>query len=256
MKTATNVSVGKAATQSQDGPLQPPGPTSPLDISVVVPTLNEATHVQRSVQSAIAAGAKEVIVADGGSDDDTVRIASEAGARTIASSRGRGTQQNAGAAIASGEWLVFLHADNWLGEQALLPIDRVASDCQCGAFHQQIDNSRITYRAIELGNFVRARFLRTPYGDQGIFVRRSMFEQVGGFPNEPLMEDVLLMRKLRPFGRPTILPGPIHVDARRWERTGVATQTLRNWLLITLLYCGASPTRLARFYSPHKESAS
>ena len=113
------------------------------------------------------------------------------------------------------------------------------------------------YRILELGNWFRARFLRRPYGDQGLFVRRELFFRVGGFPEVPLMEDLLIAAALRREARPVLLPGPLHVSARRWQKVGVLRQTLRNWSLlwknidrISWQKRGVRPQRLARHYPP------
>ena len=97
----------------------------------------------------------------------------------------------------------------------------------------------------------RAAWRGLPYGDQGIFVRRALFDRIGGFPETRLMEDLLFGKALRRVGRPILLPGPIHVSARRWQRHGVVRQTLRNWALLTARSFGAPPDRLARYYPPH-----
>lgn len=221
-------------------------------ISVIIPTLNEIDHVDASVRHAAALGPLDVIVADGGSRDGTQEAAAAAGARVVTSRPGRGPQLNVGALAAQGETLVFLHADTWLAPPARAQLDGALEDARtvCGAFRQRIDASGVVYRALERGNALRAGVCGVPYGDQGIFVRRAAFDSVGGFPDEPLMEDVELMRRLRRIGRPVLLPGPLHVSARRWRERGVARQTARNWMILAAWSCGVSPRRLARWYSP------
>lgn len=118
----------------------------------------------------------------------------------------------------------------------------------CGAFRQRIDASGLLYRWLEAGNAFRARRLRTPYGDQAIFVRSELLERVGGVPDLPLMEDVELMRRLREHTRPVLLDGPLTVSARRWRRRGVVRQTATNWALVLAYRCGVSPERLASWY--------
>lgn len=223
-----------------------------MSLSVIIPTLNEANHLRRCVQSAQTAGATEILVADGGSCDETVCLAEELGARVIASATGRGTQLNAGATAATGEVLLFLHADNWLPKAAGEQIAKALRDesVHHGAFRQTIDAHGFKYRWLERGNAFRARVLATPYGDQAMFARRASIETAGGFPDQPLMEDVALARKLRKLGRPVLLDGPLGVSARRWQQQGVVRQTLRNWMIVTAWGLGVSPERLVRWYRP------
>ena len=227
-----------------------------MRISIIIPALNEAAVIERAIQAAHAASADEVILADGGSQDETVDLATRAGCRVITSKPGRARQQNLGADAATGDVLLFQHADNWLDKTAL---DQVRSALQnprviAGAFRQQIPLPGRLYRYLEKGNAWRARCWGLPYGDQGIFLRRKLFEQVGGFPEVPLMEDVLLMQRIRRRQRPVLLAGPIHVDPRRWQRHGLVRQTLRNWTLLTALQFGVPADELANFYPRHDQS--
>ncbi|MGB6043626.1 MAG: TIGR04283 family arsenosugar biosynthesis glycosyltransferase [Pirellulales bacterium] len=222
-------------------------------VSAVIPVLNEAATVESAVRRAWAAGADEVIVSDGGSTDGSASIARQQACQVVESSTGRAIQQNQGARAANGDILLFLHADNWL---AAGTVDQIRTVCQDGQVHyggflQQIQAEGSLYRFIERGNAMRVRRLHIAYGDQGIFVRRSTFNAVGGFPTVSLMEDLRLMRSLRLHGRPALLPGPIYVSPRRWQRNGVIRQTLYNWSLLTAEKIGISPDRLARFYPPH-----
>jgi hypothetical protein len=152
--------------------------------------------------------------------------------------------------------LLFLHADNWLAPDCGLQVGKALRDplVVAGAFRQQIDARQWHYRLLERGNAMRARYWGVPYGDQGIFIRRSAFEALGGFPQVPLMEDLLLMRKIPKRSQSRLLPGPIFVSARRWQQRGVIRQTLRNWSLIACRKLGVSPTRLAQFYPAHQEA--
>jgi rSAM/selenodomain-associated transferase 2 len=225
-----------------------------VNISIIIPTLNEAVVIEQAATRARDTKPLEVIVADGGSTDDTLRRAGEQNCRVIQSAPGRGIQLNAGCAAARGDVLLMLHADNWLEPDALQQIISALQDTRvlAGAFHQRIESPRQVFRLIERGNALRAARCGRPYGDQGIFMRREVFEQLGGFPPVPLMEDVLLMRRFRRLGRPVLLPGPIHVSPRRWEQHGVLRQTLCNWLLLGGLRLGVAPERLASFYRPHR----
>lgn len=225
-----------------------------MRLSIVIPTLNEAVWIRQNIQHALALQPHEVVVADSQSQDGTDELARSAGARVVTSERGRGRQLNAGARAATGDVFLFLHADCWLEPQATDQIEAALRDetVMGGAFRQRIDDERPVFRWLESGNAARVRWRRMPYGDQGIFVRRSAFEALGGFADVRLMEDVLLMREFRRRRwRIELLPGPIHVDPRRWLKHGVIRQTLRNWTLLAGLKLGVSPDRLAEFYSPH-----
>jgi rSAM/selenodomain-associated transferase 2 len=222
-----------------------------MRLSIVIPTLNEAATIQQNLQRALALRPHEVIVADGGSEDETAELARAAGANVVTSVRGRGRQLNTGSRQATGDVLLFLHADCWLEEQAVEQIEAALLDDNVvgGAFQQRIDHEHRIFRWLEWGNAVRVRWRRMPYGDQGIFLRRSAFEALGSFAEVRLLEDVLLMREIRHRGwRIEFLPGPIHVDPRRWLEQGVVRQTVRNWLLLAGLRLGIPPDRLADFY--------
>lgn len=226
-----------------------------MKVSVVIPTLNEASRIASAIDRAWSAGAGEVIVCDGGSHDETVRLARRCDCQVLQTHKGRAVQQNAGAKLATGEVLLFLHVDTWLEAVAVSQICK-AMECErvaAGAFRQQIDASAAIYRWLERGNAMRACVFRLPFGDQGIFVRRNVFESLGRFPDVALMEDVQLSRRLRRYGQVVLLPGPLHVSARRWQRHGVVRQTLRNWALLLAERLGVSSSRLAALYAPPSE---
>lgn len=218
-------------------------------ISVIIPTLNEAANIASQIERARGLGDCEIIVVDGGSTDDTVAQAARAD-RVEVSLPGRARQQNQGAVISRGDVLLFLHAD------CRLPATGLDSICQAlldprvvgGCFEQQIDAAGLRYRWIERGNALRVRLFKLAYGDQAIFVRRSVFEELGRFPDLKFMEDVFLMKRLKRAGQFVLLPDRLIVSARRWQRNGVIRQTLRNWTLLTMALLGVSPDRLVRFY--------
>lgn len=221
---------------------------NPAEITVVIPALNEEQVIGRSVHSAVSAGAIEVIVSDGGSRDHTIERATEAGASAVVRSLpGRGVQMNSAAHLATGQFILFLHADNELPKQALQQIC-VHEEAAWGAFQQQIDSRRKVYRLIEWGNDLRIRWRKVPFGDQGMFVRRSLFEELGGFAEIPLMEDVELSHRLRNIQAPVLLQGPLQISARRWEEKGVLRQTLTNWMIQLAYYSGISAEQLAHKY--------
>ena len=225
-----------------------------MRLSVVIPTLDEAENISRAVASSWHAGAAEVIVVDGGSADGTAEVAGRLRCTLLDAPRGRAAQQNAGARAATGDVLLFLHADNQL---AAADIADQVSACLAdphrlhGALWQQIDSPALAYRWLEWGNAARVRWLGLPYGDQAIFVRREKFLERGGFPDEPLLEDLILMQELRGRAWPALLPGPVVVSPRRWQRHGVVRQTARNWWLLARYAAGAKPVDLADYYRPH-----
>lgn len=223
---------------------------TPAQISVVIPAINEEAVIGAAIESARNAGAGEIIISDGGSRDQTIRIASEfRGTKIVRSLPGRGVQLNSGALLVNEdqEVILFLHADNLLDKQCLRQICELA-EIGWGAFRQRIDSSSKIYRFIELGNEMRVRFRGVPFGDQAIFVRRFDFVQSGGFEEVPLMEDVGFAKKMRKTSRPVLLDGPVTISSRRWERRGPIRQTLLNWKIQIAYALGVSPERLKNWY--------
>lgn len=224
-----------------------------MKLSVIIPALNEATDIATAVERAFGLEPLEVLVADGGSTDGTQAIVQATKAKLLEVPRGRARQQNAAAASASGDLLLFLHADCWLEPQAKTQIEQwsLSKSIAGGTFQQKIDATGPIYRLLEYGNSLRVCITRVAFGDQGILVRSEVFNQLGGFPDVALMEDVLFMRKLKEWGRLQLLPGPLHVDARRWVKHGPIRQTLRNWFLLTAEQFGVHPNKLSQLYLSH-----
>ena len=227
-----------------------------MEVSVVIPALNEAQILGQMIERTWSAGADQIIVVDGGSGDATREIARSGRCEVLRTEPSRGVQQNLGASHARGAVVLFLHADTWLADQGISQIRSALADGAIagGAFRQRIESDGVAYRLLECGNAWRVRCFGIPYGDQGIFMRRDFLQQLGGVPEIPLMEDVALMKAFRRRARPVLLPGPLYVSPRRWRRCGVVRQTLRNWSLQLRYRCGVPPKKLVRYYAPHEES--
>lgn len=224
----------------------------PRTVSVIVPALNEAGYVGRTLRSVHEQeGPREVIVADGGSTDATPALAAAEGARVIAAPRGRARQMNAGAARARGDVLLFLHADTTLPEGALAAIRRalVEPGVQAGTFRLRFDREGPLLRFYAWAT--RLRWRRFCYGDRGLFVRRDVFEKIGGYPDWPIFEDLELADRLHQHaGREGFryLPGAVTTAARRFEREGPLRQQLQNFALWARYLLGADPEAVAPRY--------
>lgn len=221
-------------------------------LSVIIPTLNEAAHLASAIQSIGNRTDTEAIVADGGSTDATVDIAQRHGARIVACECGRAVQMNAGAAAASGDVLLFLHADTRLPFGYRDEIDHMLArpNVVAGAFRFAVDYVTHSLRLIEFGTNVRSRLRQLPYGDQAIFLPRAMFKTVGGFPAWPVMEDYELIHRLRRRGRVGLANVAAITSARRWRRNGPLRTTVRHQLAILSFNLGASPVRIASLLKP------
>lgn len=219
-------------------------------ISMIIPTLNEAEMIARTLQSIPSDEAIEVIVADGGSCDDTVKIARAFGANVVHTAPGRAHQMNVGAAAAQGEILLFLHADTRLPAGFMSSVGEVLRrpGVVAGAFRLRLDAPGWRFRIVEvLANF-RSRWLKLPYGDQALFLRRFHFRMAVGFSRVPIMEDFEFVRRLGRWGRIGLAPEAAVTSARRWKRLGVLRTTLLNQAIILAYSCGVSPNRLAYWY--------
>ncbi len=221
-------------------------------ISVVIPALNEEGHIGGCIRNVLAEGAdREIIVADGGSSDGTVGRAGEfRGVRIVKAAGGRGRQMNLAAMAAKGNVLLFLHADTRLEEGWSRDVHEALSDDAVagGAFAFRIDAVGLNFRLIEIWVRLRCLALRLPYGDQGIFVRRDVFDELGGYRDIPLMEDVDLVQRIKRVGRLTVLHRRAVTSARRWERRGWIRVSLMNQVIMTLYRLGVDPGRLAGLY--------
>ena len=219
-------------------------------ISIIIPAFNEADNIAKTLTSIGPGNNREVIVVDGGSHDSTVSLARSLGARVVNSSPPKARQMNRGASVATGDVLLFLHADTLLpenfDEHILESLNRPGT--VAGAFELSVDSPIPALRLIEsLANW-RSRRLRLPYGDQAIFVQSKLFHQVGGFPHIPIMEDFELMRFLRKKGEIVTLPVSVSTSPRRWEKFGILKTTLINQLVIMAYFTGIAPDVISRWY--------
>ncbi len=235
-----------------------PSPAETPSLSVIIPALNEATHIADTIAAAQRVSPVEIIVADGGSSDETVSIATSCGAQVINTKTGRGIQMNRAAEIAGGDILLFLHADTRLPENYAREIYTclASPDTAGGAFLLHIDHASRGARIIEHGVSIRSRRLSLPFGDQGIFLRRNLFKKLNGFKEIPLMEDYDFMRRLRRFGRIRIVMKPVTTSARRWQQLGLIRTTLINQAMIAGYLLGISTDRLAGWYRPTSQTSS
>jgi rSAM/selenodomain-associated transferase 2 len=221
-------------------------------ISVIIPTLNEHENIRRCIECIKDEGGDcEIIVCDGGSSDATVQIVREYDdAILIETGKGRGGQMNRGAAVANGEVLLFLHADTklergWSGELLSVLADESVVG---GAFTLTIDNPSRRYRLIESWVKLRCSLFSLPYGDQGIFVRRDIFDKTGGYRDIPLMEDVEIIGRLKKEGRLVLLEKCAVTHARRWIGKGWIRASVSNQMVMLMYKLGIDPHTLARFY--------
>jgi rSAM/selenodomain-associated transferase 2/rSAM/selenodomain-associated transferase 1 len=219
-------------------------------ISVIIPALNEEDHIRQTLERLGKISHGEVIVVDGGSTDSTVRVAKEFGARVLSARPCRGGQMNAGASEASGDLLLFLHADTIVPDNFLSLIRQTMTDPEVvgGSFALKIQPSTPLLRYIEKDVTWRTKLFRLPYGDQAIFIRASVFRLMGGFADIALMEDVEFVRRLRKIGRLAFIPKPVITSSRRYEKLGAVRAILKNKLVLLGYYLKIPPSRLALFY--------
>lgn len=223
-----------------------------MTLTVVIPALDEAANLARLLPDLerVCPGA-EVLVVDGGSRDGTAKVvAGRPGVRLVPSARGRARQMNAGAAAASGDVLLFLHADTWLPDGAARAIEAALADPAVvgGRFDVRFDSQRPVMRMVAWFMNARSRATSICTGDQAIFVRRAVFEAVGGYADIPLMEDVELSRRLKARGRLAALRVRVTTSARKWEREGPLRTIGLMWTLRLLHFVGVAPARLHRWY--------
>lgn len=227
-------------------------------LTVIIPTLNADNALEPTLAAlmpAVMSGMiKQLIVSDGGSKDQTVSIADDAGADIVTAPAGRGTQLARGAAEARGDWLLFLHADTllepgWdLEVQQFIVAAAAAGDKERAAYFRfRLNDRKSAARWLEKIVSARCRFLALPYGDQGLLISRAFYEELGGFKDIPLMEDVEFIRRVGRF-RLSALRHAAVTSAARYRNEGYLKRVLRNATCLTLWFLGVAPERIAQIY--------
>lgn len=220
-------------------------------ISVVIPTLNEASELPETLRRVVAIPeVLEILVVDGGSQDATVAFATAAGCQVVSSQCGRGNQLRTGTELARGELVLMLHADTWLPPNAGSALIQAVSapSVVAGGFWKQFRHPHWLMRGSRWRCWTRLQFFGRVAADQGIFVRRDVLQRAGGVPNVPLMEEFELCRRLRPFGRLVLADATVLTSSRRWRERGVVRTYVRMWEVTFLYYLGYSPEALAVLY--------
>lgn len=222
-------------------------------ISIIIPVYREAGRIRESIEAirlldGYTESGVEMIVSDGDGDGSTIKALSGLNTIKILSPKGRGAQMNSGARSAKGDVLLFLHADSVLPAGALNLIQEALSDSTAagGAFSLGFDSQKIFYKIIALATNIRARLSRIPYGDQAIFMRKDIYNKIGGYKDIPILEDVDLMKRLRKSGlKMVLLKEKVWTSPRRWEKGGRLATTLKHRLISLLYAVGFKPESLA-----------
>lgn len=223
-----------------------------MHFSIIIPVLNEEAVLEHQLSiltHQISLHECELLIVDGGSTDRTIEIAQHF-SRVILSPRGRAAQMNSGADVATGDVLLFLHADSLLPDDAFSAIEHAlkAQEVVGGAFRVCFNCDQWPYRLVAFATNLRSRIRKIFTGDQAYFVRSASFKTIGGFPDQPLMEDLEIITRLRKIGKVVLLPQYVTTSARRHEKIGLIRSVLLMWYLRTLYRLGTSPAILQRMY--------
>ena len=224
-------------------------------LSIIIPVYHEKDVINSliiSIKQQSCDEPYEIIVVDGSPQRDTIHTITYSDVITIGADYGRGPQLNTGAAVARGELLLFLHADTKLPANSLNEVIKTLTEKQvfAGAFDIRIDSTKWRYQILARMISLRARIRRLPFGDQAHFFTRKYFDEIGGYPNIAIMEDLEIMRRIRKQGDSIIiLKTSVHTSPRRWATEGIIRGTLRNWFIRTRYYLGEKPERLEKYYN-------
>ena len=236
-----------------------------LNLSIIIPLLNEADNVPPLMDhiNRLKPAPQQVIVVDGGSMDGSVTVARDVLKKlreddqsvtdwhVIESTAGRARQMNAGARKATGDVLLFLHADTWLPNDAINEVQRAMTHYDWGRFDVCLDSNHPLLKVVGIMINQRSRLMRIATGDQAIFVKRSLFERLGGYPDQPLMEDIELCKRLKPVSKPACLTRQVTTSARRWQQNGHVRTIFLMWHLRFDYWRGVSPDTLQQRYYKH-----
>lgn len=228
----------------------------PINLSVIIPVINEEKNLIKILPNFEKTTDIEVIFVDGGSQDNTIQLIKNAGFKVILSPiLRRSYQMNLGAENAQGKILLFLHGDTLLPQnyhQIILEVIN-QKDFILGAFALNIDSKKSIFRLLEMIVNARSNYLSLPYGDQGIFLKKNMFEKLGQYPDISLMEDFELVKKAQKYGKIYLAKSAVITSSRRWDKLGIIKTTLINQLIIIGYYLKISPEKLALFYGSMKK---
>jgi len=218
-----------------------------IPLSIIIPVLNEEQNIETCLSGLqlLRKQGAEIVLVDGGSQDSTCLLAAPLVDHVIKSTQGRGTQMNAGATVAHGEFLLFLHVDTVLPSDFSLIM---MPEAQWGFFPVQLSGSAWLFRVIECAMNLRSKITKIATGDQVICIQSDFFRRIGGFADIPLMEDVEICGRLRSESRPVLMPGTVVTSSRRWEQQGIVRTILRMWRLRLAFFFGACPHRLVKQY--------
>ncbi len=218
--------------------------------SVIIPTLNESTSLKQALQELLASienpSQVEIILSDGGSNDDSLKLVQQSRVTIVNSKKGRALQMNTGAQQATGEWLVFLHADTRLPDHWMNLIQRCEGDW--GRFDVRLSGQHWLLRIVEKAMNLRSRKTSIATGDQVLFFRRRFFHELGGFPEIPLMEDIAISKLARKLIAANCIAEPVITSSRRWEKNGILRTIVLMWCLRLAFWMGIKPDRLHRIY--------
>lgn len=221
-----------------------------MKISIIIPVLNEADTIEQALKnlSSIAGDCCEIIVVDGGSDDNTVALAKPLVDKTITTKNsGRALQMNAGASAASGHSLLFLHCDTRLPGN-FFKISKIITTARWGFFMVRLSGHSRWFRLVEAMMNIRSRVSRVATGDQGLFLSRQCFDELSGFADMAIMEDVELCKRLRRCSPPVVIGNKLVTSSRRWEKNGIVKTIVLMWWLRLLYFLGAPPDKLVSYY--------